>query len=179
MTHQTMCLFRINQQHNLQHIKETDHNLSASRATSTFLLSAATNTTYAVIYHTLYSIIMVGTFSFPFFPFPTPPPLTDSRSALGYHPTPSNALRNTTSFFLPSLLRIPPHPSPYTPPTLLKVCVHYFLSNFYFFSKRKPFKHCEKFHIKKLFSFTRYSGFCDFLPSFPHFPDSKAQKEVE
>ena len=138
-----MCLFRINQQHNLQHIKETDHNLSASRATSTFLLSAATNTT------------------------------------LGYHPTPSNALRNTTSFFLPSLLRIPPHPSPSTPPTLLKVCVHYFLSNFYFFSKRKPFKHCEKFHIKKLFSFTRYSGFCDFLPSFPHFPDSKAQKEVE
>ena len=75
VTHQTKCLFQTNQQHNLQHIKETDPNLSASPASSKFLLSAATNTTYPVIYHTLYSIIMVGTFSFSFFssfPFPFP-----------------------------------------------------------------------------------------------------------
>ena len=85
MTNQTMCLFQTNQQHNLQHIKETGPNLSASPASSTFLLSAATNTTYAVIYHTLYSIIIVGTFSFPLFShsFPLPPPLTDSKCALG------------------------------------------------------------------------------------------------
>ena len=65
--------FQTNQQHNLQHIKETGPNLSASPASSTFLLSAATNTTYTVIYQTLYSIIIVGTFSFPFFsPSPSP-----------------------------------------------------------------------------------------------------------
>ena len=49
-----MCLFETNQQHNLQHMKETDPNLSASPASSTFLLFATTNTAYAVIYHTLY-----------------------------------------------------------------------------------------------------------------------------
>ena len=32
---------------------------------------------------------------------------------------------------------------------------------------------------KKLFSFSRYSNFCDFFPSFPHFPDSEGQMEVE
>ena len=32
---------------------------------------------------------------------------------------------------------------------------------------------------KKLFSFSRYSDFCNFFPSFPHFPDSKGQMEVE
>ena len=32
---------------------------------------------------------------------------------------------------------------------------------------------------KKLFSFSRYSHFCIFFPSFPHFPDSKGQMEVE
>ena len=73
--------FQTNQQHNLQHIKETGPNLSALPASSTFLLSAATNTTYAVIYQTLYSIIIVGTFSFPF--FSSSPPLTDSECALG------------------------------------------------------------------------------------------------
>ena len=31
---------------------------------------------------------------------------------------------------------------------------------------------------KKLFSLSRYSNFCDFLPSFPHFPDSKGQMEI-
>ena len=35
------------------------------------------------------------------------------------------------------------------------------------------------FSSKKLFLFLRYSDFWDFLPSFPHFPDSKGQIEVE
>ena len=32
---------------------------------------------------------------------------------------------------------------------------------------------------KRLFSFLRYSIFRNFCPSFPHFPDSKVQMEVE
>ena len=32
---------------------------------------------------------------------------------------------------------------------------------------------------KKLISFSRYSNFCIFFPSFPHFLDSKGQMEVE
>ena len=32
---------------------------------------------------------------------------------------------------------------------------------------------------KKLFSFSRYSNFCIFFPSFPHYPDSKGQMEAE
>ena len=32
---------------------------------------------------------------------------------------------------------------------------------------------------KKLFSFSRYSNFCHFSPSFPHFPDTKGQREVK
>ena len=32
---------------------------------------------------------------------------------------------------------------------------------------------------KKLFSFSRYSNFCNFFLSFSHFPDSKGQVEVE
>ena len=32
---------------------------------------------------------------------------------------------------------------------------------------------------KKLFSFSRYSNFYNFSPSFPHFPDSKEHTEVE
>ena len=32
---------------------------------------------------------------------------------------------------------------------------------------------------KKHFLFLRYSSFCNFPPSFPHFPDSKGQMEVE
>ena len=32
---------------------------------------------------------------------------------------------------------------------------------------------------KKLFSFSRYSNFCNFFPFSPHFPDTKGQIEVE
>ena len=94
--------FQTNQQRNLQHIKETGPNLSASPASSTFLLSAATNTTYTVIYQTLYSIIIVGTFSFPFF---SPSPSPDRfKVCIGLTTPlhPSNTLRNTTPSFFPS-----------------------------------------------------------------------------
>ena len=30
---------------------------------------------------------------------------------------------------------------------------------------------------KKFFLLTRYSNFCNFFPSFPHFPDKKGQTE--
>ena len=32
---------------------------------------------------------------------------------------------------------------------------------------------------KKLFSFSRYSNFCDFFPSLPNFPDIKGEMKVE
>ena len=32
---------------------------------------------------------------------------------------------------------------------------------------------------KKLFSFSKYSNFCNFFPSFPQFLDSKGEMEVE
>ena len=32
---------------------------------------------------------------------------------------------------------------------------------------------------EKLFSFSRYSNFCNFFSSFPHFPDSKRQMEAK
>ena len=35
------------------------------------------------------------------------------------------------------------------------------------------------FYFRKLFSFSRYSNFCDFFPSCPCFSDSKGQMEVE
>ena len=53
----------------------------------------------------------------------------------------------------------------------LKACVRFFLSNFYFFTM-KSVKLWKVFFIssKKLFSFSRYSHFCIFRPSFQHFP---------
>ena len=38
---------------------------------------------------------------------------------------------------------------------------------------------CFFFSSKKLFLFSRYSNFCNFSSSFPYFPDSKGQMEVE
>ena len=51
----------------------------------------------------------------------------------------------------------------------------------FFSSNDRPSKTIKMFFIssKKLFSFLRYSDFCDFFPSFPHFPDSKGQMEEE
>ena len=61
-------------------------------------------------------------------------------------------------------------------PYILTACVHYFLSNFYFFTKWYLFKNYEKsflFHLK--------SSFCSqdiqFFDFFPSFPDSKGQME--
>ena len=63
----------------------------------------------------------------------------------------------------------------------IKAWVCYFLSNFYFFVKWSAFKSYEKcflFYLKS-FLLSRYSIFCNFSPSFPHFLDSKGQLEVE
>ena len=65
---------------------------------------------------------------------------------------------------------------------IVKACVRYFLSNFYFFYQMTTLQKLWKvFFIssKKLFLFSRYSIFCNFLTSFPHFPDIKGQMEVE
>ena len=61
-----------------------------------------------------------------------------------------------------------------------KACVRYFLSSFSTKWLALP-KLWKVFFIlsKKLFSFLRYSNFCNFFPSFPHFPDTKGQMEVE
>ena len=60
---------------------------------------------------------------------------------------------------------------------ILKASVRYFLSKFYFFTIYSPSKTMKCFFFfssKKL-----YSKFCDFFPSFLHFPDTKGQMEVE
>ena len=62
---------------------------------------------------------------------------------------------------------------------LFKACVRYFLSNFYFFTKWEPFKKYQKCFLKSFFPSFFCSNFCNFSPSFPHFPDSKGQMEVE
>ena len=60
---------------------------------------------------------------------------------------------------------------------LLKACVCYFL----FFHQMLAFqKLCTMLFIsaKKLFSFSRYSNFRNYFPSFPHFADSKGHMNV-
>ena len=63
----------------------------------------------------------------------------------------------------------------------LKLVSTIFYQFFIFSSNYRPSKTEKCFFIssKKLFSFSRYSIFCNFFPSFPHFPDSKGQMEVE
>ena len=54
-----------------------------------------------------------------------------------------------------------------------------FFINFFIFSPSDSPLKTEKFILsKKVFSFSRYSNFCNFSSSFPHFPDSKGQMEV-
>ena len=62
---------------------------------------------------------------------------------------------------------------------IFKARVLHFLSNF-FSPNDSPSKteKCFLFHFKSS-SFSRYSNFCTFSSSFPHFPDSKEQMEVE
>ena len=63
---------------------------------------------------------------------------------------------------------------------LLKLVSAIFYQIFIFSPNDSPLKTMKKlFSSKKLFSFSRYSNFCIFSPSFPHFPDSKGQMEVE
>ena len=52
---------------------------------------------------------------------------------------------------------------------------------FIFLRNDSPLKTVKMLFIssKKLFSFSRYSNLCNFSSSFPHFPDSKEQMEVD
>ena len=55
-----------------------------------------------------------------------------------------------------------------------------FYQIFIFLPNDRPSKSMMFFiSLKKLFLFSRYSNFCIFFPSFPHFSDSKGQMEVE
>ena len=62
-----------------------------------------------------------------------------------------------------------------------KGCIRYFFYQIFIFSPNgSPSKTVKKFiSSKKLFSYLKYSIFWNFFPSFPHFPDSKGQIEVE
>ena len=55
-----------------------------------------------------------------------------------------------------------------------QACVHYFLTDFNF-----PTTFFFFISSKKLFLFSKYPNFCNFLPAFPHLPDSKIEMEVE
>ena len=63
----------------------------------------------------------------------------------------------------------------------LKLVSAIFYQIFIFLPNDSPSKSMKNVFIlsKKLFSFSRYSIFFDFFPSFPHFLDSKGQMEVE
>ena len=63
----------------------------------------------------------------------------------------------------------------------VSLCALFFVKFLFFHQMIALLKLWEMFFIspKKLFSFSRYSSVCSFFPSFPHFPDSKEQMEVE
>ena len=63
----------------------------------------------------------------------------------------------------------------------LKLVYAIFDQIFLFTQNDSPLMTIKMFFIssKKLFSFSGYSNFCCFFSSFPHFPDSKGQAEVE
>ena len=61
---------------------------------------------------------------------------------------------------------------------LFKACVHYFLSNICYFHQMIGLQKLWKMFFissKKLFLFSRYSFFCNFFASFPHFPIQKGK----
>ena len=66
-------------------------------------------------------------------------------------------------------------------PSFLKLVSTIFYRTFIFSPNDSPSKTVKNVFIssKKLFSFSIYSNFCNFSSSFPHFPDSKEQTEVE
>ena len=59
--------------------------------------------------------------------------------------------------------------------TSKSLCLLFFIKFLFFYQMITLQKLWEMFFIssKKLLSFSRYSVFCNFSPSFPHFPDSK------
>ena len=62
--------------------------------------------------------------------------------------------------------------------TIFKACVRYFLSNFYFFTKRYPFKNCEKcflFHLKSSFRSRDIQFFVNFSLPFHTFQIEKGK----
>ena len=63
----------------------------------------------------------------------------------------------------------------------LKLVSAIFYQIFIFSPNDSPLKTMKNVFIssKKLFSFSRYSNFCDFFPSFLHFSDSKGQMVVD
>ena len=64
----------------------------------------------------------------------------------------------------------------------LKLVSAIFLSIFYFFTKRWPFKNYEDyflFHLKTSFFFSRCSNFCISFPSCQHLPDPNEQIKVD
>ena len=66
-------------------------------------------------------------------------------------------------------------------PNYLKLVSVIFYHIFIFLPNDSPSKTAKNIFIssKKLFLFLRYSNFCNFFPSFPHFLDSKEQMELE
>ena len=62
------------------------------------------------------------------------------------------------------------------------LCLLFFNFFFFFFTKWLTLQKLWKvFFIssKKLFTFSRYSNFCNFFSSFLHFPDAKGEMKVE
>ena len=63
----------------------------------------------------------------------------------------------------------------------LKACVRYFYQIFISSPNDSPLETMKNVFIssKKLFSFLRYSNFCNFFLHIPHFPDTKGQMQVK
>ena len=63
----------------------------------------------------------------------------------------------------------------------LKLVSTIFYQIFIFPPNDSPLKTIKNvfYFIEKAIFVSRYLNFCDFFPSFPHFPDSKGQMEVE
>ena len=65
----------------------------------------------------------------------------------------------------------------------IKACFHYFYEIFICSPNNSPWKTMKIkmlfISLKTLLLFLSYSNFCNFFSSFPHFPDSKGQMEME
>ena len=87
--------------------------------------------------------------------------------------------------FLPALYMVYKKLGHFFPHILLTNCLKFVSTIFFkflFFHQMIALQKLWKIFFlssKKLFLFSRYSNFCNFPPSFPNFPDSKGQMEVE